>query len=100
MTVDDPDLAYGLSVSEIVSKRDCVEQEGFCTQHWRVNVNPKKCELNGQYTATMHGTCHPDATNCNEPWPATTDSVFDITSDDFCGYVFRQVLPALCSPCF
>jgi len=90
IAVNDPQLAHGLSVQEIVGKRDCVESQGFCTQHWKVWVQPKKCDLNGQYTATLHGTCHPDSTNCNEPWPAFTEVVFDITSDDYCG-ISQQV---------
>lgn len=85
ITVDDADLSYGLTVREIESKRDCVYTQGFCNQHWRVHINPKKCNIDGQYTVTVHGTCHPDAKNCNEPWPATTDIVLDVTSDDFCG---------------
>ena len=73
---------------EILDKRDCNEQqEAFCTQHWRVWVNPRKCDLNGEYTAMMYGVCHPDATNCLHPSPDTTEIVMEIASDDYCGCV-------------
>jgi len=92
IAVNDSLLADGLSVEEIVSKRDCddVNVEAFCTQHWRVLVAPKKCDLNGQYTATMFGACNPYSNNCIQPSPNTMDIVFDITSDDYCG-VSQQV---------
>jgi len=87
IAVNDSLLADGLTVEEIVSKRDCydVNVEAFCTQHWRVLVAPKKCDLNGQYTATMYGACNPNSNNCIQPSPNTMDIVFDITSDDYCG---------------
>jgi len=85
INVSDSDLAYGLSVNEIVSKRDCVESQEFCTQHWEVLMNPKKCTLDGQYIAVVHGICHPDSTNCLTPSPDTTEIVMDVISDDYCG---------------
>lgn len=85
INVSDSDLAYGLSVSEVVAKRDCVESQEFCTQHWEVLINPKKCTLDGQYVALMTGACHPDSTNCLAPSPDTTTIVMDVVSDDYCG---------------
>jgi hypothetical protein len=85
IAVNDPDLAYGLTVHEIVSKRDCLAYAPFCTQHWQVYVEPKKCTLDGQYIATVFGKCHPDSTNCLHPNPNTAQIVMDVTSDDYCG---------------
>jgi hypothetical protein len=85
IAVNDSDLSYGLNIQEIVSKRNCIESEAFCTQHWLVDVKPKKCTLDGQYVATMNAVCHPDSTNCLHPSPDYTDIVMDVTSDDYCG---------------
>ena len=85
--MSDPLLGDDLRIEEVASRRDCGDAsvEAFCTQHWRVHVNPDKCDLDGRYTATMRGVCHPQAENCVEPSPNTMDVVMDVTSDDFCG---------------
>lgn len=90
ISVNDADLAQDLTMFELEELRDCDVNAPFCTQHWRVWVNPSKCDLNGQYTALMKGVCNGDATNCLEPTPDTTEIVMDITSDDYCG-VSQQV---------
>jgi hypothetical protein len=83
--VDTTGLDYDLNIVELVEKRNCDFQAAFCTQHWRVNINPQQCTLNGQFVARVTGACHPDADNCIEPTPNTSDIVMDIRSDDFCG---------------
>jgi len=78
-------LADDLSISEIVAKRDCDFQAGFCTQFWSIAIMAEQCTLDGQYVAVVTGACHSDADNCLEPNPDTDTIVMDITSDDFCG---------------
>jgi hypothetical protein len=85
INVSDPSLADGLTIDEIPSKRDCDYEVGFCTQHWHIGINAKKCTLNGRYIATVTGACHPHAHNCVEPYPSKDSIVMDITSDDYCG---------------
>jgi len=85
ISVDASGLEYSLNIMELTDERDCDFQQAFCTQHWRVHINPMQCTLNGQFTARMTGACHEDADNCIEPSPNTADIVMDITSDDFCG---------------
>ena len=85
--MDAAGLNYMLEIVEIEEKRDCDDFDAaFCTQYWRVNINPMQCTLDGIFVAHMTGACHEDAAgNCIEPSPNTADIVLDIRSDDFCG---------------
>lgn len=87
ISVSDPDLESGITIEEVTALRNCTESQEICTQYWHISVFPEQCTLNGIYTATLTGVCHPDSVNCLAPSPNTVDIVMDITSDDFCGIV-------------